>query len=488
MPLENYLSLGESFYQSSQPKTFEHPELLLFNQDKADTLDLDSCDRDRSALTSLLSGQNLQERWVPAALAYSGHQFGHFNPSLGDGRAHYLGEFRDQNGKPWELQLKGSGRTPFSRGGDGLCGLGPAVREFIMSAAMAGLDVPTTHSLSVVKTGERILRDGVVEGAVVSRLASSHIRVGTFQYFAARGLTEELQKLSLYSMQRHFPELYSEVADSQAPELYGELLKAVIDKQITLITHWMRVGFIHGVMNTDNTLISGDTIDFGPCAMLGAYDPNTVYSSIDHHGRYAFGKQPDIALWNLTRFAECLIPLIDADDPEKAVSILEPILKGFRERFSSEYMSTMRQKIGLTENPELGDRFVGLWLNLLKEHALDYTQSFNLLTMCLAEGKNSPHVPEVLTSFVETWLEQIDAHTLSRSAIFDSMKRHNPFIIPRNHLVEKAIQECEAGNGTALTTALIGALRQPYERNDSNSAFDELPEDGDRSYVTYCGT
>jgi len=445
----NYLSLGDEFFQNSQPKSFSDPRLFLFNKRNALQLGLSkSFPENATKLTELLSGQNLSEHWSPSALAYSGHQFGQFNPSLGDGRAHYLGELYDASKQPWELQLKGSGPTPFSRGGDGLCGLGPAVREFIMSAALKGLGVPTTHSLSVVTTGEHIFREGATKGAIVSRIASSHIRVGTFQYFASRGNTLALKKLADFCLERHFPELNKELKDSTSAERYSRLLEAVIDKQIDLICEWMRVGFIHGVMNTDNTLISGDTIDFGPCAMLGAYDPSTVYSSIDRNGRYAFGNQSDIALWNLTRFAECLIPI--------------------------------------RENPEQSDKVVEQWLSLLKEHSLDYTQSFNLLTMSI--GKECLDIPEPLIEFVNNWTRLLSNQNRARDEIQKGMLESNPYIVPRNHLVELAIEKCVNSEDTEYVESLVDALATPYDRNGKNALFDETPSDGDRSYVTYCGT
>lgn len=484
----SYLSLGEAFYQPSQPEQFSSPELLLLNEERANSfgLHVDSAEN-KSELAQLLSGQNLGQEWSPAALAYSGHQFGHFNPSLGDGRAHYLGELQDTLGHRYELQLKGSGRTPFSRGGDGLCALGPAVREFIMSAAMKGLGVPTTESLSVVTTGNKVFRDSIEEGAVVSRIAASHIRVGTFQYFASRGDTASLAKLANYAFEQHFSELYQDSRDEVSATRFSTFLNAVLERQITLVCEWMRVGFIHGVMNTDNTLISGDTIDFGPCAMLGAYDPSTVYSSIDRRGRYAFNKQADIALWNLTRLAECLLPLMDTETPEQAAELLSAVLKRYPEQYAEKYEAMMRKKMGFTQNSKQANALATEWLSLLQKHNLDYTQSFNLLTT-LATQAECANIPELLSAFIRDWKQVLTEQSSDLETAHRIMQSSNPYIIPRNHLVERAIRECTENQDTSYAKLLVEALARPYDRNDANAQFDELPSDGDRNYVTYCGT
>ncbi|MDX8396631.1 MAG: YdiU family protein, partial [Mariprofundaceae bacterium] len=329
MKLSNsYQSLGESFYKESSPTSFENPQLFLWNESLANDLMIaNTLQADSGALAAYFSGQRLIDGSKPIAMAYAGHQFGHFVPQLGDGRAHLLGDISDKQGKRWDIQLKGSGQTPFSRGGDGRCALGPALREFIMSEAMHALGVPTTRCLAIVTTGETVFRNQDEPGAVVTRVASSHIRVGTFQYFAAKNDVESLQRLCDYTIECHFPELMKQ--DGDKPTL---LLQSVIQKQITLLVEWMRVGFIHGVMNTDNTHLGGETIDYGPCAMMGKYDPATVFSSIDKMGRYAFGNQSKMMQWNMARFAECLLPLVDSDQ-DKAVNLLLPIIEGISSQF-----------------------------------------------------------------------------------------------------------------------------------------------------------
>ncbi len=297
---------------------------------------------DSVALAQAFSGNSIMPGSEPIATVYAGHQFGSFVPQLGDGRAHLLGEVLDQFGQRWDIQLKGSGRTSFSRGGDGRCALGPAVREFIMSEAMKALGIPTTRCLAVVTTGETVFRETTLPGAVVTRVASSHLRIGTFQFFAARGDHQALKTLCNYTIERHYPELQEEGQNQ-----YVSFINKVIERQIQLVVEWMRVGFIHGVMNTDNTSLSGETIDYGPCAMMGIYDPQTVYSSIDTMGRYAFGNQPDILQWNIARFAECLLPLINADR-NKAVDQVGPVIAEFPDRFEKEYMKMMGKKLGLT--------------------------------------------------------------------------------------------------------------------------------------------
>ena len=324
----SYASLDEIFYERTRPIPVKNPQLFLWNSDLAEQLMIpNDLKRDPVALAQAFSGNSSMPGSDPVATVYAGHQFGSFVYQLGDGRAHLLGEVLDQSGQRWDIQLKGSGRTSFSRGGDGRCALGPAVREFIMSEAMNALGVPTTRCLAVVTTGEPVFRETPLPGAVVTRVASSHLRIGTFQFFAARGDHQALKILCNYTINRHYPELQKE---GQNP--YVSLIDKVIEKQIQLVVEWMRVGFIHGVMNTDNTSLSGETIDYGPCAMMGIYDPKTVYSSIDMMGRYAFGNQPDILHWNLARFAECLLPLINADE-NKAVEQVRPLIATFSRPF-----------------------------------------------------------------------------------------------------------------------------------------------------------
>ena len=325
---QSYYELGENFFELNQPAPVRTPQLFLWNDALAKQLGIHELTQDPQQLAHYFSGNMLLPGSKPLSMAYAGHQFGHYNPQLGDGRAHLLGEISTHSAALWDVHLKGSGQTSYSRGGDGKCGLGPAIREFIMSEAMHHLGVPTTRCLAVVTTGEEVYRQVVNQGAVVTRVASSHIRVGTFQYFAANGDIESLAKLADYTIKRHFPEIYDAEVNP-----YVALLEQVIEKQVELIIHWLRVGFIHGVMNTDNTTVSGDTIDFGPCAMMGSYDPKTVYSSIDRRGRYAFGHQGQIAHWNMARFAESLLQLDDENG--ELLESMQLLINGFSEKFNS---------------------------------------------------------------------------------------------------------------------------------------------------------
>ena len=361
----SYACLDEVFYERTRPTPVQDPRLFLWNSSLAEQLMIpNELQHDSVAIAQAFSGNSILPGSEPIATVYAGHQFGSFVPQLGDGRAHLLGEVLDKFGQRLDIQLKGSGRTSFSRGGDGRCALGPAVREFIMSEAMNALGVPTTRCLAVVTTGEPVFRETPLPGAVVTRVASSHLRIGTFQFFAARGDHQALKTLCNYTIERHYPELQEEGQNQ-----YLRLINKVIERQIQLVVEWMRVGFIHGVMNTDNTSLSGETIDYGPCAMMGIYDPQTVYSSIDTMGRYAFGNQPEILQWNIAGFVECLLPLINADR-NKAVDQVGPIIAEFPGRFEKEYMKMMGKKLGLTFFKQEDQKLIASVLNRLKDRSL----------------------------------------------------------------------------------------------------------------------
>lgn len=358
-----YIKLAPVFYQRVLPTPVAQPALLLWNDALAEQLAItDSFSQDPVLLAQYFSGNQLPSGAESIALAYSGHQFGHFNPQLGDGRAHLIGEITDQNGKQWDIQLKGSGPTPFSRQGDGRCAIGPAVREYIMSEAMFALGVPTSRCLAVVASGELVHRGYAKPGAIVTRVAASHIRVGTFQYFASQGNLEALHDLTQYAISRHYPTITASGA-----ERVIAFLEQVIAKQITLITAWLRVGFIHGVMNTDNTAISGETIDFGPCAMMGAYHPGTVFSSIDRKGRYAFANQAPIAQWNMARLAETLLPLIDSDQ-DAAVAKVEPLIIAMSTQFQHAFNTMMAAKLGFVRASDDVDTLSSELLDLMQTH------------------------------------------------------------------------------------------------------------------------
>jgi uncharacterized protein YdiU (UPF0061 family) len=479
----SYAHLDEVFYEKTRPTPVQDPHLFLWNPSLAEELMIsDELKHDPVAQAQAFSGNQLIPGSEPIATAYAGHQFGHFVPQLGDGRAHLLGEVLDQSGKGWDIQLKGSGRTSFSRGGDGRCALGPAVREFIMSEAMKALGVPTTRSLAVVTTGETVFREMPLIGAVVTRVASSHLRIGTFQFFAARGDQQALKTLYNYTIERHYPELQEE-----GENRYLQFLDKVIERQIHLVVDWMRVGFIHGVMNTDNTSLSGETIDYGPCAMMGIYDPRTVYSSIDTMGRYAFGNQPEILQWNIARFAECLLPLINGDS-NKAVDQVGSVIAEFPGRFEKEYMKMMGKKLGLTSFKQEDKKLIVSVLNRLMDRRLDYTITFDLLTRSLTSEAAASQLNNELGECFDLWKKRLNGQHSVSQEVQDLMRKHNPVVIPRNHHVEEVIQECEQTGSTGLAEQFLKVLRSPYKELAQTSGYQDPPSDGDKDYQTFCGT
>jgi len=470
----SYLSLGSDFHKTSYIAKFSNPQLLLWNEPLAKALKLKDADRQKHSMI-FTSGTSDNAIEYPS-LAYSGHQFGHFNPSLGDGRAHLLAEIEDNDGELWELQSKGSGPTVFSRGGDGLCGLGPALREYIMSEALFSLGVPTSRSLAVIDTGDYVYRqDGRTKGAVVTRVARSHIRIGTFQYFASRADHDNLKKLADYTIKRHYSD---HAAGGEKLNDYVALLDQFMDKQIHLVCEWMRIGFIHGVMNTDNVTLSGDTIDFGPCAMMERYDPEAVFSSIDQHHRYAFSSQPDIAYWNTLRFAECLIPLV-SEDHDEAIEQLGSVMTQFETRFKAAHSAMLHRKFGLAKTSEASEQFIQSFMLAMHELKLDFTNTFVSLGDFLADKKSdlAPAL-QTLAQNASSVLKDSDP-SISASA--------NPVVIPRNHLVEAAISDCL--NGSLNTAkALIEATNTPYAEHLKHSTFTNAAQDGDVHYRTFCGT
>lgn len=487
--LQSYLTLGDKFYQKSLPQQFSSPSLLVWNEKLANSLSIDKVgietDEKKAAV---FSGNQILESSIPIALAYSGHQFGHFNPQLGDGRAHLLGEVETSSGQLFDVQLKGSGQTAFSRRGDGKCAIGPAIREYLMSEAMARLQVPTSRCISVVATGEDVLRDGPKPGAVVTRIASSHIRVGTFQYFAARRDTASLIKLVDFSISRHYPEI--SLSDESKIEKF---LAAVIQRQITLIIEWMRVGFIHGVMNTDNTAISGETIDFGPCAMMDSYDAGRVFSSIDQHGRYAFGNQGRIGQWNMARLADCLLALVDEDE-DIAMAKIEPLIVNYAEDFKADYYRMMLGKLGLTTS--LGNEkvtsLVDDLLSIMESEKLDYSTTFIQLEESLDTEYDLNVLPVALNQWRSNWLDLIGESKTNLSEIVTLMRTQNPSVIPRNHLVEKliGIYELDPTGENAKThlESFLKVLADPYNIEARSTEFSQSPTHIDETYRTFCGT
>ena len=483
----SYSKLGEPFFKRTLPTPVEEPRLLLWNDELAERLNIDESLRNNPDLKAqFFSGNTLPEGADSIALAYSGHQFGHLNPQLGDGRAHLLGELLDRNKQRVDIQLKGSGPTPFSRQGDGRCALGPALREFIMSEAMFYLGVPTSRCLAVVATGEPVYREGPKPGAVVTRVAASHIRVGTFQYFSIRNDRASLTALLDYTINRHFPEIDSK-ADDNIDNKAMKFLDAVMREQITLVVEWMRVGFIHGVMNTDNTAISGETIDFGPCAMMGAYNPGTVYSSIDTQGRYAFGNQPNIALWNITRLAECLLPLINSDE-KKAIASVEPLLISFNKRFEKAYFEMLGSKLGMTDITQDDHALIQQLLETMQTQQLDYTQTFIDLTQSLDSEISDSPLQQSLGDWLGGWRARLDNSKGSIQAAQSLMKEKNPIVIPRNHHIEAVLKACEDNDNTQAADDFLRVLRSPYNELESTKNYQDMPGDGDAGYHTFCGT
>jgi uncharacterized protein YdiU (UPF0061 family) len=410
-------------------------------------------------------------------MAYAGHQFGHFVPQLGDGRAILLGEILGRDGTRRDLQLKGAGRTPFSRRGDGRAALGPVLREYLLSEAMHALGIPTTRALAVVTTGEPVFRETVLPGAVLTRVAASHLRIGTFEYFAAQGDHEALTILVEYALARHFPALQA----SPTPAL--ALLAAVREAHAALVARWMQVGFIHGVMNTDNMTISGETIDYGPCAFLDAYDPATVFSSIDHQGRYAFGNQPRIAHWNLARFAETLLPLLD-DNPSKAIAMAADTVHQFPASFERYWREGMRRKLGLVrEQPEDASLMDAL-LALMHAHAADYTNTFRLLC-AVAEGGAAPAGYD---AWVTRWRTRLGQEVHTRQAAATLMRAHNPAVIPRNHRVEAILDAAVHQGDFAPLEAFLAVLATPFALAPHQEAYSAPPAPSERVYQTFCGT
>jgi uncharacterized protein YdiU (UPF0061 family) len=482
----SYSALAPRFYASVAPATVENPELVVFNRGLADELGLnpDAVEREAAAL---FSGNRLPEDSKPIAMAYAGHQFGGFVPRLGDGRAILLGELRSRDGVLRDIQLKGAGLTPFSRNGDGRAALGPMLREYVISEAMHALGIPTTRSLAVVTTGERVYREDVVPGAVLSRVAASHVRVGTFQYFAARGDTEAVRELLDYVIARHYPD----ARGADVPAL--AVLKAVAQRQAALIADWMLVGFIHGVMNTDNMAISGETIDYGPCAFMDEYHPNKVFSSIDQNGRYAYANQPVIAQWNLARFAETLLPLIDADS-DKAVGLATEVVQSFIDRFDEQFLEGMRRKIGLVSAMESDGDLIKRLFAAMQEAEADFTLTFRKLSRVAEHPGEETALCELFAqpAGIQTWLrdwrQRLSNDPQSAAERGLGMRRVNPAFIPRNHRVEAALNAASANNDFGPFHRLLEVVQRPYDDQPDAAEYAQPPQPSERVLQTFCGT
>ena len=471
-----YSKLSKTFKEEIKPTPVDNPELIILNEELAKDLNLDFSKVDNKDLAKLFSGNSLPKGTNTIAQAYAGHQFGHFT-MLGDGRAVLLGEHLVNKNKRFDIQFKGSGRTSFSRGGDGRAVLGPMLREYIISEAMNALRIPTTRSLAVVSTGEKIVRENLLPGAILTRVASSHIRVGTFQYIAAKQNLEDLNTLADYTIERHYPEIKS----SNKKAL--DLLNLVMQKQCELVINWMRVGFIHGVMNTDNMTISGETIDYGPCAFMDQYNPKTVFSSIDKFGRYSFSNQPPITKWNLTRFAECLIPLIDKYE-DKAVKIATESIDNFQNIYETKWLNMMRDKLGLFGKDKSDQKLINDLLYWMESNKADYTNTFCHL-MNINSSDDSKYKDTNFINWFKQWESRILINNGSIEKSINLMKKNNPIIIPRNHKVEEAL-EASYNNDMSLTNKLLSILNKPYD--NQNDIDDYQSPSSNIEYQTFCGT
>jgi uncharacterized protein YdiU (UPF0061 family) len=487
-PFQNtYAALPDGFFARVAPTPVAAPRLIKLNRPLAVHLGLDP---DRLASpegVEILAGKRVPDGADPIAMAYAGHQFGHFVPQLGDGRAILLGEVIDADGIRRDIQLKGSGPTPFSRRGDGRAALGPVLREYIVSEAMAALGIPTTRSLAAVITGESVRRETLLPGAVLTRVASSHIRVGTFQYFAARSDTEGVRRLADHAIARHYPEA------ANAPRPYHALLEGVIARQAELVARWLLVGFIHGVMNTDNSSISGETIDYGPCAFMDGYDPATVFSSIDEQGRYAYANQPRIALWNMTRLAECLLPLL-SDEQNKAIAEAQAALGGFADIFDTVYQAGLRRKIGLFTARD-DDRVLAQdLLDAMAKNQADFTLTFRRLSDAALDPADDSKIrqlfaePTAYDEWAVRWRQRIGDEENAPAARQAAMRTVNPAFIPRNHRVEAVIEAATNRDDYAPFEELLAVLSKPYENQPALSAYADPPEPHQRVLQTFCGT
>tara|TARA_B100001057_G_scaffold36595_1_gene33131 strand:- start:925 stop:2379 length:1455 start_codon:yes stop_codon:yes gene_type:complete len=473
----SYSRLSNAFKEHVEPIVVKNPELILINEDLAKELNLDFTKIDKAELSDLFTGNILPEGSNAIAQAYAGHQFGHFT-MLGDGRAVLIGEHLTKSNKRCDIQFKGSGKTAFSRNGDGRAALGPMLREYIISEAMHNLNIPSTRSLAVAKTGETILRDTLLQGAILTRIASSHIRVGTFQYVAARNKKDELEMFFDYVVKRHYPELIN----SKKKAL--DLLSALIDKQINLVVNWMRVGFVHGVMNTDNMTISGETIDYGPCAFMDTYDPKTVFSSIDKMGRYAYCNQPAITKWNLSRFAECLIPLIHKDQ-DQAIKSATDLINTFEKKYEYKWIDMMRKKLGLQGEDDKDKFLIVELLTWMHQNKVDYTNTFCHL-MNFKEYDDDLYRSNDFQNWKKNWQERLKLNKNTPEKYNTLMRSFNPLVIPRNHKIEESL-EIASDNDFGPFIKLLKILKKPYVQQENISDYLKM-NNSSKKYKTFCGT
>jgi uncharacterized protein YdiU (UPF0061 family) len=473
-----YSKLPKSFLENIKPIPVKDPKLIILNKNLAKQLNLDFSKFSDTDLAKIFSGNSLPEGSETIAQAYAGHQFGHFT-MLGDGRAVMLGEHLDKENKRFDIQFKGSGRTSFSRSGDGRAVLGPMLREYIISEAMHALNIPTTRSLAVVSTGEEVVREQMLPGAILTRVASSHIRVGTFQYIAATQNADDLKTLFNYTIDRHYPE----IKDSKTKAL--DLLNLLMQKQCELVINWMRVGFIHGVMNTDNMTVSGETIDYGPCAFKDHYHPQTVFSSIDQNGRYSYNNQPRITKWNLARFAECIIPLIDQDE-QKAISIATETINNFEKLYEEKWLNMMRDKLGLFGEDRDDKHLIFELLTWMENNKADFTNTFCNL-MDIQSIKDPIYQNQEYLNWTAKWKKRLEKNNTEKEKYLELMRSVNPIFIPRNHKVEEALKDASE-NKLETLNQLLEVIKYPYKDNGMLKDYQQPMSNENGDYKTFCGT
>jgi uncharacterized protein YdiU (UPF0061 family) len=473
-----YSKLPKSFLENIKPVPVKDPKLIILNKNLAEQLNLDFSKFSDTDLAKMFSGNSLPEGSETIAQAYAGHQFGHFT-MLGDGRAVMLGEHLDKDNNRFDIQFKGSGRTSFSRSGDGRAVLGPMLREYIISEAMHALNIPTTRSLAVVSTGEDVIREQMLPGAILTRVASSHIRVGTFQYIAATQNADDLKTLFNYTIDRHYPE----IKDSRTKAL--DLLNLLMKKQCELVINWMRVGFIHGVMNTDNMTVSGETIDYGPCAFMDQYHPQTVFSSIDQNGRYSYNNQPRITKWNLARFAECIIPLIDQDE-QKAISIATETINNFEKLYEEKWLNMMRDKLGLFGEDGDDKHLIFELLTWMENNKADFTNTFCNL-MDIQSIKDPIYQNQEYLNWTAKWKKRLEKNNTGKEKYLELMRSVNPIFIPRNHKVEEALKDASEKKLETLNQ-LLEVIKSPYKDNGMLKDYQQPMSNENGNYKTFCGT
>ncbi|OAB47420.1 protein adenylyltransferase SelO [Paenibacillus antarcticus] len=475
----SYARLPQLFATSTNPTPVDAPQLVILNEKLATSLGLSIEALQSEEGVAVFAGNSIPEDAQPLAQAYAGHQFGNFT-MLGDGRAVLLGEHITPQGERLDIQLKGAGRTPYSRGGDGRASLGPMLREYIISEAMHGLGIPTTRSLAVVTTGETVIRESHLPGAILTRIATSHLRVGTFEYVLQWGNAEDIRVLAEYTLQRHYP------AIEEGQDRYLHLLQEVIKRQAMLIAKWQLVGFIHGVMNTDNMAIGGETIDYGPCAFMDTFDPAQVFSSIDRQGRYAYGNQPNIGSWNLTRFAEALVPLLHEDQSE-AVELAQDALAEYATLYYGHWIAGMRAKLGIFNEEEQDEVLIKDLLSLMHKHHVDYTNTFLALTFNTVEDTVLSGTP-AFTAWNTLWQERLERQQESKDAAQELMRNSNPAVIARNHRVEEALAAAVDHGDYCVMEQLLGVLSNPYAHTPEQAIYATLPANSTLPYRTFCGT